>query len=382
MLYFPNFVEEEIIPLKMVKTEVESFKHVIKLCHCPQKIIINGGDRDLITLLLLKYVYYKIIIEDNVEAEKLLLVTTDNLINAKFNIEASVIDSHVITDNIIDNDGNFLISNENLEKCWLVLKLFDILKHNYSKTSGFPSGVSEIQNYDKFVTRKFFNNITKISAINITESCEYCARFIPIIPPAKRCFSKHKFGKKKLIEKFCQPNNIIRDSDITINWLFQNCEHVETFEIGLFAVTSQALYVTEGFDAFTKFLTYAESLDNNNRVKLVNILIKLFNNFSRNDAYGDNYLCVVPKIIMVLNLCDQFLQYPESVAESVFNAATIAPIFEDFIIKSRTNWWAFHEGIKNLGNNSKNIVRKQIFGRERTIPMQAIINEHDKLITK
>lgn len=381
MLYFPFFVEEEIIPSEKVKTEVESFQHVIKLLHRPQKIIINGGDRDLIKLLLLKYVYYKIIIGDNARAEKLLLVTTDNFINAKFNIEADVIDLHIITDNIIDNDDNFLIPDRDLEKCWWILGLFEDLKKNYSSTSGFPSGVSEIQNYDKFVTRKFFNNITKISTINITESCEYCARFVPIIPPVKRCF-KHKFGKKRLIENFCQPNNIISDSDIIIDWLFKNCEHVETFEIGLFAATSQALYVTEGFDAFKKFLVYAESLDDNDRIKLVNILIKLFNNFSRNDNYGDNYLCVIPKIITALNLCDQFLQYPESVAESVFNAATMDPIFEDFIIKSRTNWWAFHEGIKNLGNNSKNIVRKQFFGRERTTPMQAIINEHDKLIAK
>lgn len=382
MFYFPIFVEEEIVPSEKIKTEVESFRHVIYLRHRPQKIIINGGDKDLIKLLLLKYIYYKIIIGDNAKAEKLLLVTTNNFINAKFNIEAGVIDLHIITDNIIDNDNNFLIPDRDLEKCWWILSLFEDLKKNYSSTSGFSSGVSEIQNYDKFVTRKFFNNITKISAINITESCEYCARFIPIIPPAKRCFSKHKFGKKKLIEKFCQPNNIIRDSDIIINWLFQNCEHVETFEIGLFAATSQALYITEGFDAFKKFLTYAESLDDNDRIKLVNILIKLFNNFSRKNSYGyyRNYFCVMPKIITALNLCDKFLTYPTSIAESVFNAAPIDPTFDVFITKFHTSGNFFAEGIELSRSKIKNVIQNQDFSRKNTIAMQTIISEWDKLV--
>lgn len=340
MLYFPFFVNEEITPSEKIKTEVESFQHVIKLLHRPQKIIINGGDRDLIKLLLLKYVYYKIIIGDNAKAEKLLLVTTDNFINAKFNIEAVVIDLHIITDDIIDNDGNFLISDRDLEKCWWILMFFNNLRENYSRTAGFPSGINEIQNYDKFVTRKFFNNIMKISAVNITESCEYCARFVPIIPPAKKCY---KFGKNNPIEKFCKPDNDINNINIIINWLFQNCEHVETFEIGLFAATSQALYVTEGFDAFKKFLTYAESLDDENRIKLVNVLMKLFNSFSKNTNgyYRNDYFCVMPKIITALNLCDKFLTYPASIAESVFNAATMDPTFDVFITKFHTSWEFF-----------------------------------------
>lgn len=381
MFYFPIFVEEEIVPLEEVKAETESFRNAIKeIQHWPQKIIIGNCNKELITLLLLKYVYYKIILGDNIKAKKLLLVTTDNLIKSKSYIfESTVIDSHIITDDIIDNDNNFLISDEALEKCWWILMFFSNLTLSYSNTIGFPSGANEIQNYDKYVTRKFFNNITKINTVNVTESCEYCARFVPIIPPAKKRF---KFDKKEPYKNFGEPDNIINNSNIIINWLFQNCEHVETFEIGLFTATSQALYFTEGFDAFKKFITYAESLDDNNRVKVVNILIKLFNNFSRNDiryARGDNYFYIVPKIIMALNMCDKFLTYPESIAESVFNTTVISPIFEDFRVKSRTNWQFFHNAIENFRHKIKNVIRNQYFGRKNTIPMQAIINEYDEI---
>lgn len=382
MFYFPIFVEEELIPLEEVKAEVESFRYAIKkIQHWPQKVVISSGDKYLITLLLLKYVYYKIIAEDNVKAKKLLLVTTDNLVNANFyNFEANVIDSHVITDNIIDNDNNFLISDEDLEKCWWILMFFNNLRENYSRTAGFPSGINEIQNYDKFVTRTFFNNITKISAVNITESCEYCARFAPIIPPAKKCY---KFGKNSPVEKFCKPDNDINNINIIINWLFQNCEHVETFEIGLFAATSQALYITEGFDAFKKFLTYAESLDDENRIKLVNVLMKLFNSFSRKNSYvyyRNDYFCVMPKIITALNLCDKFLTYPASIAESVFNAATMDPTFDVFITKFHTSWEFFAEGIEISRSKIKNVIQNQDFSRKNTIAMQTIISEWDKLV--
>ena len=380
MFYFPTFVEEELIPSEEVRKEVESFRNTIKeIQPLPQKNIIGNCDINLIELLLIKYVYYKIIVGDNVKAEKLLLITTDNLIKSKSYIfDTTIIDLHTIIDDIIDNDNNFLISNEDLEKCWWILMFFNNLKTNYSNTVGFPGGVNEIQNYDKFVTRKFFNNITKINAVNVIGSCGYCARFVQIIPPAKK---RVKLSWSSPIKEFCKPENTIDNSNIIINWLFQNCEHVETFEIGLFAATSQALYITEGFDAFKKFLTYAENLDDNNRVKLVNILMKLFNNFNRTDT-GDchNYFYIVPKIIIALNLCDKFLEYPLSVAEAVFNATEISPIFEDFRTKSRTNWQLFTKGIKNSRNRVRNVIKNQDFSRKNTIPMQTIINELDKLV--
>lgn len=410
MLYFPLFAENEIVPLEEVKAGVEDFRDEIKNTIFYREADIEDGNETIITLLLVKYVYYKIILGDDVKAEKLLLVTTDNFVRTNFyNSKTNIIDSHVITDNIIDDDNNIIISDNDLEKCWQILMFFNCLQHNYSSTNGFPYGVNEIQNYDKFVTKKFFHNITQIDAIKITESCDYCATFAPIMPAIKNRLSKHKSDKNSPIEKFCQHNNTINDIDLVIDWLFKNCEHVETFEMGLFAATSQALYLTEGFDAFTKFLSYAESLNDENRIRLINILIKLFNNLSE-DGWQDNNFCVIPKIITGFDLCNKFFEYPESLVETVFNAAKEPTIFEDFRIKSHTNFQFFIEGIKNVRdsfenitniqdsmlkshknctiftnriknfrNNPENIVDIQAFGREKTVPMQAIINEYDKL---
>ena len=109
--------------------------------------------------------------------------------------------------------------------------------------------------------------------------------------------------------------------------------------------------------------------------------MKLFNNFNRTDT-GDchNYFYIVPKIIIALNLCDKFLEYPLSVAEAVFNATEISPIFEDFRTKSRTNWQLFTKVIKNSRNRVINVIKNQDFSRKNTIPMQTIINELDKLV--
>lgn len=380
MLYFPLFAENEIIPLEEVRAGVEDFRDEIKNTIFYREANIEDGDETIITLLLVKYVYYKIILGDGVKAEKLLLVTTDNFVKTNFyNSKTNIIDSHVITDNIIDDDNNIIISDNDLEKCWQILMFFNCLQHNYSSTNGFPYGVSEIQNYDKFVTKKFFHNITQIDAIKITESCDYCATFAPIMPEIKNRFNKHKSDKNSPIEKFCQHNNTINDIDLVIDWLFKNCEHVETFEMGLFAATSQALYLTEGFDAFTKFLSYAESLNDENRIRLINILIKLFNNLSE-DGWQDNNFCVIPKIITGFDLCGKLFEYPESLVETVFNAAKEPTIFEDFRTKSHTNFQFFIEGIKKFRNNPENIVDIQTFGREKTVPMQAIINEYNKLV--
>lgn len=413
MFNFQAFSSKEINQTEIIKNKVEKLRYEIKDCRPHGKFSIQNCPEDWRTLLLVKYVYYKVILSNNIEAEKLLFVTTNNFIKADIYWTGSaIINSHIITDNIVDDDNNVLISDEDLEKCLHILELFDCLKNYYSKTSGIDDDINEIQNYDKFVTRKFFNNITKINSINISESCQTCSFNVPIILPIKRIENACSTKIQKRIEEYKRPDNVFSDMDLVIDWLFKNCEHVETFEIGLFAATSQALYITEGFDVFKKFLIYAENLDNENRVKLVNVLIKLFNNFNKN-VEVDNYFYIIPKIIMVLNMCDKFLEYPLSVAGTVLDATSEPPIFEDFRIKSCTNFQLFNDGIENLRNNPDNIVRKQDcetksgiklqqlfnkvkdfiknhkknvaeqdFSRNNTIPMQAIIDEYDKLAEK
>ena len=387
MLYYSIFdghgiySEEQIKEGMAINAEIaiEEFQRDIKNCFIPQEVNLEKDDNNLRALLLLKYVYYKIIVSDNAKAEKLLLLTTDNFVKTKFyNSKVHIVNFHVIVDDIIDSERNILISDKDLEKCWQVLALFNILKRKYSKTFGIPWEFSEIQNYDKFITKNFVNNITKINPIIIPKSCEDYAKYSPIILPSQKHFNNKLFEENRLVKEYCEPDNVFSDSNLIIDWLFQNCKHVETFEIGIFAATSQALYVTEGFDAFKKFLAYAESLSNENRVKLVNILIKLFNNFIRK-VYDENYFYIIPKIIMTLNMCDKILQYPVSVAESVFEAETMNPTFKDFMLKSNKKYNLFTKVIYNFRNNSKNTTKTQTFGREKTIPMQAIISEYDKL---
>ena len=385
MLYYSIFdghriySEEQIKDGMAINAEIaiEEFQRDIKNCFIPQEVNLEKDDNsNLRALLLLKYVYYKIIVGDNAKAEKLLLLTTDNFVKTKFyDSKAHIVNFHVITDNIIDSGRNILIPDKDLEKCWQVLTLFNYLKRKYSRTFGISWEFSEIQNYDKFITKKFVNNITKIDPIIIPKSCEDYAKYNPIILPSQKYFNNKLLKKNRLVKEYCEPDNVFSDANLVINWLFQNCKHVETFEIGLFAATTQALYVREGFDAFVKFLTYVEKLSDENRVELVNILIKFFNNFIR-EVYGENYFYIIPKIIMVLDLCDQFLQYPISVAESVFEAETMSSIFKDFMLK---RYDLLIKVIYNFRNNPKNATKTQTFSREKTIPMQTIISEYDKL---
>lgn len=415
MLNFQSFSGKEINQTEIIKNKVKGLRCGIKKLRpwFPEKFNIQSCNENLRTLLLVKYVYYKVILGDNIEAEKLLFVTTNNFIKADIYWTGSaIIYSHFATDNVVDEDNNILISDEDLGKCFHILELFECLKDCYSKISGIGEDINEIQNYDKFVTQKFFNNIIKINNINISESCQTCSFNVPIILPSKRIENACSTKIQKWIEEYKRPDNVFSDMDLVIDWLFKNCEHVETFEIGLFVATSQALYVTEGFDAFKKFLIYAESLDGENRIRFVNVLISIFNNFNKN-IETDNYFYIIPIIIMALDLCDKFLEYPLSVAGSVLDATSEPPIFEDFRIKFCTNFQLFNDGIENLRNNPDNIVRKQDcetkscinfqqfinqvkdfmknhkknvveqdFGRNKTIPMQAIIDEYDKLAEK
>lgn len=411
MLHFQTCLEKEINQTEIIKTRVEELRYEIKDCRPHGKFSIQNCPEDWRTLLLVKYVYHKVILGNNIEAEKLLFATTSNLVKADIYWTGSaIINSHIITDNIVDDNNNILISDEDLEKCLYILELFECLKKYYSETSGISEDINEIQNYDKFVTQKFFNNITKINSINISESCQNCALHVPIILPIKKIENVCTTKIQKRIEKYKQPDNLFSDINFVIDWLFQNCEHVETFEIGLFAATSQALYITEGFDAFKKFLIYAESLDDENRIRFVNVLISIFNNFNKN-VEVDNYFYIILKIIMAFSMCDKFLDYPESLAQTVLDAASEPPIFETIRKKSYENFPRFADRIENLRKNPINIIMKQYyetksctklqqfinkvkifiknpkkivaeqdFSRNKTIPMQAIIEEYDKLV--
>lgn len=384
MLYYSIFdghgiySEEKIKDGMAINAEIaiEEFQRDIKNCFIPQEVNLEKDDNsNLRALLLLKYVYYKIIVGDNAKAEKLLLLTTDNFVKTKFyNSKAHIVNFHVIIDDIIDSERNILIPDKDLEKCWQVLTLFNILKRKYSKTFGIPYEFSEIQNYDKFITKNFVNNITKIDPIIIPDSCENYAKYNPIILPSEKHFNNKLLDKNRPIKEYCEPYNIFSDANLVIDWLFQNCKHVETFEIGIFAATSQALYVTEGFDAFKKFITCVENLSDENRIEFVNVLIKFFNNFIR-EVYGENYFYIIPKIIMTLNMCDKILQYPVSVAESTLNATTMNPIFKDFMLKK---YDLLIKVIYDFRNNPKNATKTQTFSREKTIPMRTIISEYNR----
>lgn len=99
---------------------IEEFRRDIKNCFIPQEVNLEKDDNsNLRALLLLKYVYYKIIVGDNAKAEKLLLLTTDNFVKTKFyNSKAHIVNFHVIIDDIIDSERNILIPDKDLEKCW------------------------------------------------------------------------------------------------------------------------------------------------------------------------------------------------------------------------------------------------------------------------
>lgn len=359
------------------------------------------GNPTIELLLLLKYVYCKIILNNEQLIADQPFLSVEEIISCKKYPIA--VKRQVLTDGIImDENNNLTISYENFTKCLRILDDFQIVARYADLV--YAGGINNyIQNYDKYVTKSFCQNVEKIASLHIWQRLDVTAYECPII--------------------FYQNNNLVKDNswaadnmferfDKIIDWLLERCKHIETFEIGLFAATSQTLYITEGFDAFKKFLIYAESLDDENRIRFVNVLISIFNNFNKN-VEVDNYFYIIPKIIMTLDLCDKFLEYPLSVAGAVLDAASEPPIFEDFRIKSCTNFQLFNDGIENLRNNPDNIVRKQdcetksginfqqlfnkvkdfiknhkknvveqTFERNKTIPMQSIIDEYDKLAKK
>lgn len=380
MLYFPLFAENEIVPLEEVKAGVEDFRDEIKNTIFYREADIEDGDETIITLLLVKYVYYKIILRDDVKAEKLLLVTTDNFVRTNFyNSKTNIIDSHVITDNIIDDDNNIIIPDNDLEKCWQILMFFNCLQHNYSSTNGFPYGVNEIQNYDKFVTKSFIQNVDKIHILNIAQEFEQCARLSPILLIGQVFLDKQTFiaaDDKDVERKNYLFDNEFDDFNLVIDWLFKNCKHIEIFEIGVYVAVSQVLYVREGFRAFKKFVKYAESLDDENRIKLVNCLIDYYNSLG-NVYQKQNTLQFIPQIIESLNLCKTIQDYPKSTIQLVVNgkidnmARGLIKITED--LNDFAKLEDFAKVVKDFRYNPENFVDSSKFGYNRTIPMQTLI---------
>jgi hypothetical protein len=385
-----NFRQKEfnnILALEAIKDNVATLRENVKEYEREEKVDVTQWTSDWLKILLLKYVYNKTIVNNNAVAQKLLLVTTENFVKTKFyGSKTNIIDLTTITDNILDKKGNIVISDRSLEKCLLVLEFFECLKM-YSCCSGMGRMVNEIQNYDKFVTQEFFRNIEKLNIINITDGLEYYVHYAPIILTSN---NKPDSETSRSIKEYCEPDNFSCDMNLVIDWLFQNCKHVETFEIGFIAALTQVLYVTEGFDAFKKFLSYAESLDDENRIKLVNTLINYYNSLSdniqtNNNIKPSNYFTAIPKIIGAFNLCDKFcdmfVKYPKSIIDS-FIVKEYSPLFAEFEQKATANVGIIVSGIKNFRNNPENIVDAQTFGREKTMSMQAIINEYDKLVKR
>lgn len=378
----------ETTATKIAETMAKNLRYNIKNCVMPEKVYAEDGDednQDLITLLLVKYIYYKIIIGNNVEAKKLLLITTDNLMKAKiYNKKTNIIDSRTIIDNIVDQNNNITISDKDLAKCLHILRVFSCLKCNYCGTCGLAEETNEIQNYDKFITKSFFNNIDKLSIIKIMGECEDCIFFNPIILPSKN----NPVDKTDYVKNFCKPYDVLWDMSLVVDWLFQNCKHIETFEIGLFAATSQALFITEGFDAFTKFVTYAKSLDDENRVNLVNKLIAYYNIITKKSETihklvdGNVILTTVlefiPNIIKSFNLCETIHAYPESMTASIIEANNKNNNLYNNFTDIAKKYTYFIRAINGYKSKPENFVKINEFNRDKTIPMQTIINEYYK----
>lgn len=285
------------------------------------------GDRTISDLLLIKYVYYKIIIGDNVKANELKFITSESIADNKI----LTLKRETFMGEIADSKNNFIISYKDILKCLRILQDFRILVR-FTAIKGLCWAGNNIQNFDKFVTRKFVKNVEKINILNVATSYETIASEIPLLL-SDRDWNKttgNKIKRNNNTTKDYYVRNNLEDFDYVVNWLFQHCEHIETFEIGIFAAVTQALYITEGFDAFTKFVAYAESLDDENRVNLVNKLIAYYNIITKKSETihklvdGNVIFTIVlefiPNIIKSFNLCETIHAYPESMTVSIVEA--------------------------------------------------------------
>lgn len=329
---------------------------------------------DIFNLVLTKYIYYKAILDNRHEASKLMLATTRRLIE---HYRKNEISHKTLCDGIVDENYNITISDENLIKCFIVLNDFSLLAE-YSQTSCSHNILgNEIQNFDKFITKKFVQNVDKINILNIAKKLERCARWSPILLIGQTFLDKQSLieSDNKDAEENIVVDNEFDDFNLVINWLLKNCKHIETFEIGVYVAISQALYVREGFRAFKKFTKYAESLNDEDRIKLVNILIDYYNSLE-NVNNSPNTLQFIPQIIESLNLCETIQDYPKSAIPLVVNgninnmARKFINIAED--LDSLDKLEDFAKAVKNFRYNPKNFVDSSKFGYNRTIPMQLL----------
>lgn len=330
---------------------------------------------DIFNLVLTKYVYYKAILDNRHEASKLMLATTRRLIG---HYRKNEISRKTLCDGIVDENYNITISDENLIKCFIVLNDFSLLAE-YSQTSCLHNILgNEIQNFDKFITKRFVQNVDKINILNIAKKLERCARWSPILLIGQTFLDKQSLieSNDKDVEENIVVDNEFDDFNLVINWLFKNCKHIETFEIGVYVAISQTLYVREGFRAFKKFVKYAESLNDEDRIKLVNILIDYYNSLE-NVNNSPNTLQFIPQIIESLNLCDTIQNYPKSTIQLIINgninniARKFIKITED--LDSFDKLEDFAKAVKNFRYNPENFVDSSKFGYNRTIPMRVLI---------
>lgn len=343
------------------------------------------GDRTISDLLLIKYVYYKIIVSDNVKANELKFITSESIVDNKI----LTLKRETFMGEITDSKNNFIISDKDILKCLRILQDFRILSH-FTTIRGLCRAGNNIQNFDKFVTRKFVKNVEKINVLNVAVSYETIASEISLLFSDRdwRKVTGDKIRRNNNITKDYYVRNNFEDFDYVVNWLFQHCEHIETFEIGVFAAVTQTLYVTEGFDAFTKFVTYAESLDDENRVNLVNKLIAYFNIITKKSETiyklvdGNVILTTVlefiPNIIKSFNLCETIHAYPESMTVSIVEANNKNSNLYNSFIDIAKKYTYFIRAINGYKSKPENFVKINEFNRDKTIPMQTIINEYYK----
>lgn len=346
----------------------------------PQLVIFDKLDilenYDVFNLVLTKYVYYKAILNNRREANKLMLATTERLI--KYYRENGI-SRKTLCDGIVDENYNITISDENLIKCFIVLSDFGLLS-DYSQALGLRYVGNGIQNFDKFITKKFVQNVDKIHVLNIAKKFERCARWSPILLIGQDFLDKQTFieaDDKDAERKGYLFDNEFDDFNLVIDWLFKNCKHIETFEIGVYVAVSQALYVREGFRAFKKFVKYAESLGDKDRIKLVNCLIDYYNSLENVDK-SPNTLQFIPQIIESLNICDTIQDYPKSTIQLVVNgkinnmARRFINITEVFDNPAKLG--SFAKVVKDFRYSPENFVNSSKFGYNRTIPMQTLID--------
>lgn len=354
-------------------------KYFGSVCKAP-KLIFDKLDilenYDVFNLVLTKYVYYKAILNNRREANKLMLATTERLIE---HYRENGVSHKTLCEGIVDEDYNITISDENLVKCFIVLSDFGLLS-DYSQALGLRYSSNGIQNFDKFITKKFVKNVDRIHILNITQELEWSTRCSSILLIGQSFLDKQTFiaaDDKDTERKNYLFDNEFDDFNLVIDWLFKNCKHIETFEIGVYAAVSQALYVREGFRAFKKFVKYAENLNDEDRIKLVNYLIDYYNSLLK-VSQGQNTLQLIPQIIESLNLCDAIQDYPKSTIQLVVNgkinntARKLIKITED--LNDFAKLEDFAKVVKDFRYNPKNFVDSSKFGYNRTIPMRTLVD--------